>query len=74
MTRVVNQATRRRRFIKYLAASPLFAGAPLSALAEETLFPEWPPDPYVWAPRDYEHLISDPNTPDANGHETNLSP
>jgi len=73
MTRVVNRAMRRHRFIKCLAASPLFAGTALSALAEETL-PEWPPDPYVWAPRDYEHLISDPNTPDANGHETNLSP
>jgi 4-hydroxymandelate oxidase len=60
MTRVVDQATSRRRFIKYLAASPLFAGTALSALAEETQFPEWPPDPYVWAPRDYNHLISDP--------------
>jgi 4-hydroxymandelate oxidase len=60
MTRVVNQAASRRRFIKYLAASPLFAGTALSALAEETQFPERPPDPYVWAPRDYEHLISDP--------------
>jgi 4-hydroxymandelate oxidase len=60
MTRVIDQATSRRRFIKYLAASPLFAGTALSALAEETQFPEWPPDPYVWAPRDYNHLISDP--------------
>jgi len=60
MTRVVDQATSRRRFIRYLAASPLFAGTALSALAEETQFPEAPPDPYVWAPRDYEHLITDP--------------
>jgi 4-hydroxymandelate oxidase len=60
MTRVVDQATSRRRFIKYLAASPLFASTALSALAEETQFPEWQPDPYVWAPRDYSHLISDP--------------
>jgi 4-hydroxymandelate oxidase len=60
MTRVIDQATSRRRFIKYLAASPLFAGTALSALAEETQFPEWPPDSYVWAPRDYNHLISDP--------------
>jgi isopentenyl diphosphate isomerase/L-lactate dehydrogenase-like FMN-dependent dehydrogenase len=59
MTRV-DQATSRRRFIKYLAASPLFAGTALSALAEETQFPELQPDPYVWAPRDYNHLISDP--------------
>src|ERR1700683_3325857 len=60
MTRVVDQATSRRRFIKYLAASPLFAGTALSDLAEEGQFPEWPPDPYAWAPRDYNHLISDP--------------
>jgi isopentenyl diphosphate isomerase/L-lactate dehydrogenase-like FMN-dependent dehydrogenase len=60
MTRVVDQATSRRRFIKYLAASPLFAGTALSALAEEGQFPQWPPDPFVWAPRDYNHLISDP--------------
>jgi 4-hydroxymandelate oxidase len=60
MTRVVDQATSRRRFIKYLAASPLFAGTALSALADETQFPELQPDPYVWAPRDYNHLISDP--------------
>jgi isopentenyl diphosphate isomerase/L-lactate dehydrogenase-like FMN-dependent dehydrogenase len=59
MTRV-DQATSRRRFIKYLAASPLFAGTALSALAEETQFPELQPDPYVWAPRDYSHLISEP--------------
>src|SRR5580700_223805 len=59
MTRV-DHATSRRRFIKYLAASPLFAGTALSALAEETQFPELQPDPYVWAPRDYNHLISDP--------------
>jgi len=60
MTCVIDQATSRRRFIKYLAASPLFAGTALSALAEETQFPQWAPDPYVWAPRDYEHLILDP--------------
>jgi 4-hydroxymandelate oxidase len=60
MTRVVDQATSRRCFIKYLAASPLFTGTALSALAEEAPSPEWAPDPYAWAPRDYSHLISDP--------------
>src|ERR1700691_1545684 len=59
MTRV-DHATSRRRFIKFLAASPLFAGTSLSAVAQEGLFPERPPDPYVWAPREYDHLISDP--------------
>jgi 4-hydroxymandelate oxidase len=60
MQRIVDRATSRRRFIKFLASSPLFAGASLSALAEEGLFPERRPDPYVWAPRDYDHLIASP--------------
>ncbi|HKM88420.1 MAG TPA: alpha-hydroxy acid oxidase [Xanthobacteraceae bacterium] len=60
MTPIVDQATSRRRFIKFLAASPLFAGTSLAAFAEEGLFPERRPDPYVWAPRDYEHLIASP--------------
>src|ERR1051326_2498846 len=56
----IDRATSRRRFIQYLAASPLFAGTSLAALAEEQPVPELRPDPYVWAPRDYEHLIADP--------------
>jgi 4-hydroxymandelate oxidase len=60
MTKAVDRATSRRLFIKYLAASPLFAGTSLAALAQENTFPEWPPDPYAWAPRDYNHLITDP--------------
>ena len=47
-----------RRFIQFMAASPLFAGTALSALAEE--MPERPADPFVWAPRDYNHLIASP--------------
>jgi isopentenyl diphosphate isomerase/L-lactate dehydrogenase-like FMN-dependent dehydrogenase len=60
MTRIVDRATSRRRFIQFLAASPLFAGTSLSALAEDAMFPDRRPDPFAWAPRDYEHLISDP--------------
>jgi len=60
MTPTVRQAASRRRFIQYLAASPLFAGTGLAALAQEGPFPERRPDPYVWAPRDYEHLIASP--------------
>jgi len=52
------QITSRRRFIQFIAASPLFAGTALSALAEE--MPERPADPFVWAPRDYNHLIASP--------------
>jgi len=47
-----------RRFIQFMAASPLFAGTALSALAEE--MPERPAGPFVWAPRDYNHLIASP--------------
>ena len=59
MRPIVDQATNRRRFIKFLAASPLFAGTPLAALAGE-VFAERPADPFVWAPRDYAHLIASP--------------
>lgn len=60
MAPVVDRTNSRRRFIKFLAASPLFAGTPVAALAQQGVFPQRPPDPYVWAPRDYEHLISSP--------------
>ena len=53
------QITSRRRFIQFLAASPLFAGTGLSALAGEP-DPQLPADPFVWAPRDYDHLIASP--------------
>jgi 4-hydroxymandelate oxidase len=60
MTPIADQATSRRRFLQFLAASPLFAGTSLAALAGESTFPGRPPDPFVWAPRDYAHLISSP--------------
>lgn len=60
MTPIVDQATSRRRFIKFLAASPLFAGTSVAALAQNTAQPQRPSDPYVWAPRDYDHLIASP--------------
>ena len=44
--------TSRRRLLKFLAASPLFARG---ALAEGR-----PSDPAEWAPRDLEKLIADP--------------
>ena len=53
------QIANRRRFIQFLAASPLFAGTSISALAGEP-YPGVPSDPFVWAPRDYDHLISSP--------------
>ena len=47
------QAASRRRFLKYLAVSPLFAQ---NALAEGLR----PLDPADWAPRDLGKLIEDP--------------
>src|SRR5688500_7002243 len=44
----------RRRFLKYLAASPLLASSDL--LAEEQRLP----DPMVWAPRALQPLIESP--------------
>jgi len=58
---VVDQATSRRLFLKYLSASPLFAAGGLSALAAEG--PEAGtklPDPIMWAPLKTENLIRSP--------------
>src|SRR5262245_2377395 len=44
----------RRRFLRYLAASPLLAGSDL--LAQEKRLPE----PPVWAPRTLDKLIEHP--------------
>jgi hypothetical protein len=60
MTPIAHQVANRRRFLKFLAASPLLAGTSLSVFAQEGTFPERQPDPFVWAPRDYQHLITDP--------------
>jgi 4-hydroxymandelate oxidase len=61
MTPIADQAASRRRFIKFLAASPLFAGTSIAALAQNSAQPRRPSDPYVWAPRDYDHLIASPS-------------
>ena len=53
-----DQATSRRRFLQFLAASPLLAGSDLAAMAAET--PSRLPDPMVWAPRNLDKLISSP--------------
>ena len=54
------RATARRRFIQFLAASPLFARAAAPALAQSISTPSRLADPMVWAPRDLDNLISDP--------------
>jgi isopentenyl diphosphate isomerase/L-lactate dehydrogenase-like FMN-dependent dehydrogenase len=55
---IIDQATSRRHFLKFLAGSPFFASSSLAAFAGET--PSRLPDPMVWAPRDLDHLISTP--------------
>src|SRR5205085_595091 len=52
------QHASRRRFLQFLAASPLLAGSDLAAMAAET--PSRLPDPMIWAPRTFEHLIKSP--------------
>jgi 4-hydroxymandelate oxidase len=49
-----NMNSARRRFLKYLAASPLLGSSDLSA-QEQRL-----PDPMVWAPRSLDKLIETP--------------
>src|SRR5882757_10762320 len=57
MTSSIVRATSRRNFLRYLAASPLFASAALSAYGAET--PSKLPDPMIWAPAAGE-LINSP--------------
>jgi 4-hydroxymandelate oxidase len=53
-----DRATSRRRFLQYLAASPLLAASDLAAFAAER--PGLLPDPMLWAPRALDKLISSP--------------
>jgi 4-hydroxymandelate oxidase len=53
-----DRATSRRRFLQYLAASPLLATSDLAAFAAER--PGLLPDPMLWAPRALDKLISSP--------------
>src|SRR5215469_8182502 len=55
-----DRATTRRCVVQFLAASPLFASAGAPALAQSTSTPSRLADPMVWAPRDFDTLISDP--------------
>ncbi len=52
--------THRRRFLQYLAASPLFAAGASPALAEVLLPKAKLPDPLTWAPLDPSELIKSP--------------
>jgi isopentenyl diphosphate isomerase/L-lactate dehydrogenase-like FMN-dependent dehydrogenase len=54
----IDSETSRRRFLQFLAASPLVASGSLSGFAAE--MPSRQPDPMIWAPRDPNYLISSP--------------
>src|ERR1700751_6007784 len=53
-----DQTTSRRRFLQFLAASPLLATSDLAAMATEA--PSRLPDPMIWAPRSLDKLIKSP--------------
>jgi 4-hydroxymandelate oxidase len=52
------QAASRRKFLQFLAASPLLAASDLAAFAAER--PGLLPDPMLWGPRTLDKLISSP--------------
>jgi 4-hydroxymandelate oxidase len=54
------QDANRRRFLQFLAASPLLAAGAGSAVAETLLPKAKLPDPLMWAPLDAADLIKDP--------------
>ena len=60
MSSEYDPAANRRRFLQYLAASPLMAAGSASALAETLLPKTMVPDPLMWGPRQSDHLIKSP--------------
>jgi isopentenyl diphosphate isomerase/L-lactate dehydrogenase-like FMN-dependent dehydrogenase len=54
-----DRAASRRRFLQFLAGSPLLAGGGLAAFAGEGPATKYP-DPLVWAPLDPDQLIKSP--------------
>ena len=59
MSTGLDRAITRRRFTRFLAASPLLAHCVAPALAQNIGAARLP-DPMVWAPRQLNSLISDP--------------
>src|SRR5437868_15445658 len=56
----VDSTASRRRFLQFLAASPLLATGGISALADSLAATPRSSDPVMWAPRDLESLIASP--------------
>ena len=55
-----DQDANRRRFLQFLAASPLLAASAGPTLAETLLPKAKAPDPLMWGPRQADHLIKSP--------------
>jgi 4-hydroxymandelate oxidase len=53
-------AANRRRFLQYLASSPLIAAGGTQAFAETLLPKSMVQDPLMWGPRQSDHLIKSP--------------
>ena len=60
MSSEYDPATNRRRFLQYLASSPLLAAGGASAFAETLLPKAMVPDPLMWGPRQSDQLIKSP--------------
>src|SRR6266568_6652105 len=61
MPSFADQAASRRKFLQFLAGSPLWAAGALDAFAGEGLAPRTKlPDPLTWAPMRADELISSP--------------
>ncbi len=60
MSSEYDPAANRRRFLQYLAASPLLAAGGAQALAETILPKTMVPDPLMWGPRQSDQLIKSP--------------
>ena len=60
MSSEFDPAANRRRFLQYLAASPMMAAGGASAFAETILPRAMVPDPLMWGPRQSDHLIKSP--------------
>jgi 4-hydroxymandelate oxidase len=60
MSSEFDAAANRRRFLQYLAASPLLTTGGAQALADPYLPKTVVPDPLMWGPRQSDHLIKSP--------------
>lgn len=61
MTSEITKAANRRKFLQYLASSPLLAATGSASAFAETLLPKSKlPDPLTWAPLDANRIIKSP--------------